>query len=121
VIVETLEELAELGPEAYVEAPTATSALAAAEALAAMLGKPMISPPESLHEWLAQAHSCDRRAVDLALRAIDPSARTRSCATCGRKPGSMIGSPRCESSKGVSGHCSPDAPSRPTHEREHAL
>ena len=53
----------------YIEAPTATSAIAAAEVVAALKGKPHAQLPEEVASWV-KAHSLDgkEQLVELALQ-----------------------------------------------------
>jgi hypothetical protein len=67
---DTLEEIAELGPDVYIEADGASHGLAAAETLAALCGRPSARLPEALARWLAaqpRSDGADAKAGALAL------------------------------------------------------
>ncbi|HEX6106490.1 MAG TPA: DUF4259 domain-containing protein [Gemmatimonadales bacterium] len=70
LLTSTLRAAAE--PEGYLEAPTCSEALAAAEVVAALVGRPSPDLPEEVRSWVA-AHRVrvpdDLRA--LSVRAID--------------------------------------------------
>jgi hypothetical protein len=57
-------------PGEYVESPESSAALAAAEVVAALLGRPNPEQPEDLNEWVAAQLTADPALVSEAIRAV---------------------------------------------------
>jgi MoxR-like ATPase len=57
--------------DGYLEAPIASKALAAAEVIAAALGRPAIKVPEELASWVASSKAPNRELVEKARRAVE--------------------------------------------------
>jgi hypothetical protein len=67
----SLDDALALGDE-YVEAPDASIALAAAEVVAALAGRPSPALPKEAHDWLAAQGDLQQSAlVSRALQAVD--------------------------------------------------
>jgi hypothetical protein len=56
--------------EDYIEAPEACNALAAAEVVLALLGKPRVGLPKEAREWVAQNPLDAKPLVNLAIHAL---------------------------------------------------
>ncbi|HYC33073.1 MAG TPA: DUF4259 domain-containing protein [Gemmatimonadales bacterium] len=70
LLIETLRPAAD--PAGYLEAPTCTEALAAAEVVAALAGRPAPDLPEEVQGWVkAHRAKVPNELRDLALRAVD--------------------------------------------------
>jgi len=70
LVAAALAEVGELGDTGYLDADVACYALAAAEVVAATLGRPMAAPPEPLAAWLAEGRLIDCALVVVALQAL---------------------------------------------------
>jgi hypothetical protein len=70
---EAIDEAVDLAPEDYLEAPSASRAVAAAEVAAAMLGFPAPDLPPAVVEWLSTAPAPDpllRASATAALQRV---------------------------------------------------
>jgi len=71
-VAEALRTVADFGADDYLELPEAGAALAAAEVLAAVLGRPSPALPPDVAAWVADHHADDADAlVPVALRAVE--------------------------------------------------
>lgn len=71
-VVEALQHVAELDEEDYLEMPEAGAALAAAEVLAAAMGRPSPDLPPQIAEWVEEHPLEDRDGlVPTALKAVE--------------------------------------------------
>jgi hypothetical protein len=68
VLADTFDTIPKEADE-YVEAPEASMALAAAEVVAALLGRPAAKLPEEVTAWLARQHGVKPAPVKKAVRA----------------------------------------------------
>jgi hypothetical protein len=70
LLTQSLEPAAD--PKGYLESPTCSEALAAAEVVAALAGRPAPDLPEEVQSWLkAHRSKVPNDLRDLALRAVD--------------------------------------------------
>ena len=72
----TLEEVTELPASEYLESTTCSDAIAAAEVVAALLGRPMDELPENVADWVEKHRG--RHEPTLAPTAIAALARIRT-------------------------------------------
>ena len=71
LLYSTLDEVVGLVPQAYLDARDAENAIAAAEVVATLRGRPAPSQPDSLRNWLeANYEEPPTDLIDKALRAI---------------------------------------------------
>lgn len=84
---DALKHVADLDEDDYLEMPEAGAALAAAEVLAAALGRPSADLPPDVAEWV-EGHPVDDRAVlvPLALRAVERVGRNSELNDCWTSP-----------------------------------
>jgi len=66
-----LEEVTSLDPGVYLEAPQASSAIAAAEVIVALKGGPALGLPPELVDWLRTVPPQDESLGPLAMQAVD--------------------------------------------------
>lgn len=68
---DTLEHITTLDPDEYLEAPDCSEAIAAAEIVAALNGRPTAKLPDDLKAWLQTNHGLDAKALTaVALTAV---------------------------------------------------
>jgi hypothetical protein len=67
----TVFSLIPVDEAAYVEAPEAAAAIAAAEVVAALLGRPSPALPEEMKAWVARHTDVEPRLVREALRVVE--------------------------------------------------
>jgi len=70
VLRSALDEVVLLEPEGYLEAPSSSRAIAAAEVVAAARGRPALDLPSEVTGWMNQAPRVDDSFLPLASKAI---------------------------------------------------